>query len=239
MLRQTRQLNDYRLSARDGEIGRVREFFFDDKTWNIHYLIADTGDWFGGRRVLIPPDTLQPPVDSEKVIPIDLTKDQIRNSPALEAAARALQPCVLPHYPTVGVSTYPGLPDGKAGFSGRHRGDDVDSSLHTTADVARCKIAATDGQIGILTDLVIADQPWIIRYVIADTLNGRKSPISTRWIDHVDWDKGTIFARMPQEGILHSPQFPEHTFITRDHEEALHRYHGMSGYWEPERVCTD
>ncbi|MEO8341391.1 MAG: PRC-barrel domain-containing protein, partial [Nitrospirota bacterium] len=55
MLRQAKDLKGYKLSARDGEIGRVEEFYFDDQSWAVRYLIADTGGWLTGRQVLISP----------------------------------------------------------------------------------------------------------------------------------------------------------------------------------------
>ena len=61
MLRQAKDLNDYKLGARDGEIGNVKEFYFDDQSWAVRYLVADTGGWLSGRRVLISPYALDPP----------------------------------------------------------------------------------------------------------------------------------------------------------------------------------
>jgi len=31
------------LSARDGEIGRCKDFLFDDQLWTVRYMVADTG----------------------------------------------------------------------------------------------------------------------------------------------------------------------------------------------------
>jgi len=41
------------LDSLDGEIGKVKEFYFDDTYWAIRYLVADSGNWFSGRQVLI------------------------------------------------------------------------------------------------------------------------------------------------------------------------------------------
>lgn len=43
------------LAASDGEIGKVREFYFDDEHWMMRYFIVDTGSWLLEREVLIPP----------------------------------------------------------------------------------------------------------------------------------------------------------------------------------------
>ena len=44
-------LNGYKLLSLDGEIGQVKEFYFDDRHWAIRYLVADTGGWLTGRQV--------------------------------------------------------------------------------------------------------------------------------------------------------------------------------------------
>ena len=43
MLYRAKTLQGYQLHSRDGEIGEVREFYFDDRHWTIRYLVADTG----------------------------------------------------------------------------------------------------------------------------------------------------------------------------------------------------
>jgi hypothetical protein len=55
MLYTAKTLHGYKLDSLDGEIGRVKEFYFDDKHWTIRYLVADTGNWLPGRQVLISP----------------------------------------------------------------------------------------------------------------------------------------------------------------------------------------
>ena len=43
MLETANTLKGYTLHSLDGEIGKVREFYFDDQYWVIRYLIANTG----------------------------------------------------------------------------------------------------------------------------------------------------------------------------------------------------
>ena len=43
MLHSIQQRYGEKLRATDGEIGHVRDFYFDDKTWTVRYLVADTG----------------------------------------------------------------------------------------------------------------------------------------------------------------------------------------------------
>ena len=45
MLRKAKTMNGFRLGSLDREIGKVKEFYFDDQHWIIRYLVADTGNW--------------------------------------------------------------------------------------------------------------------------------------------------------------------------------------------------
>ena len=73
MLQLAGDLRGYKLIARDGEIGKAEEFYFDDQSWAVRYLIANTGGWLGGRQVLISPYALDPARQNDQVLPVDLT----------------------------------------------------------------------------------------------------------------------------------------------------------------------
>jgi len=60
MLRALTDMVGYRIAAEDGEVGKVRDFYFDDQEWTMRYLVADTGKWLPGRLVLISPVSLGP-----------------------------------------------------------------------------------------------------------------------------------------------------------------------------------
>ena len=44
MLFKAKTLKGYKLDSLDGEIGEIKEFYFDDRHWTIRYLVADTGN---------------------------------------------------------------------------------------------------------------------------------------------------------------------------------------------------
>lgn len=58
MLNKVRTLKGYKLNDRDGEIGSVRDFYFDGHFRAIRYLVANIGNWLNGRYVLISPYAL-------------------------------------------------------------------------------------------------------------------------------------------------------------------------------------
>jgi PRC-barrel domain len=81
VLIKVKTLNGYKLQSLDGEIGKVKEFYFDDQHWTIRYLVADTGDWLLDRQVLISPYALGAVTKEEQHIPVDLTKSRLRTAP--------------------------------------------------------------------------------------------------------------------------------------------------------------
>ena len=83
--KQSQKNKRYKLHSFDGEIGKVKEFYFDDHHWTIRYLVADTGNWLTGRQVLISPYAMVAVNKEEEYITIDLTKKQIEDSPSLNS----------------------------------------------------------------------------------------------------------------------------------------------------------
>ena len=84
MLKKAKILEGYKLDSLDGEIGKVKEFYFDDRHWTIRYLVAETGTWLTDRQVLISPYALIAVNKEEQNIAVDLTKKQIEDSPSLD-----------------------------------------------------------------------------------------------------------------------------------------------------------
>jgi hypothetical protein len=55
MLANATNLKGFAIRTRDGELGTVDDFYFDDETWAIRYRTVETGGWLAGRQVLISP----------------------------------------------------------------------------------------------------------------------------------------------------------------------------------------
>ena len=69
MLRNIKELYNYTLEAEDGEIGRCKDFLFDDERWTMRYMVADTGKWLPGKKVLVSPISLGKPDWEGKTLP--------------------------------------------------------------------------------------------------------------------------------------------------------------------------
>src|ERR1700685_1488469 len=85
MLHNTKELYGQKLAATDGEIGHVKDFYFDDKIWVIRYLVEDTGSWRTVRLVRISPHALGKLDPHDKTLHVKLPRKQIQDSPPIES----------------------------------------------------------------------------------------------------------------------------------------------------------
>ena len=80
MLRSATELWGYRVLATDADMGRVQDFFFDDKNWILRYLVVDTGDWLPGRKILISPAAFRGADWKNKHFAVTISKEQVESS---------------------------------------------------------------------------------------------------------------------------------------------------------------
>jgi len=84
MQKSTKELKGYAIDATDGDIGKVDDFYFDDKSWTIRYLVVDTGNWLLGRKVLLSPIAVGKADFSSGRFNVTLTKKQVEESPSID-----------------------------------------------------------------------------------------------------------------------------------------------------------
>lgn len=246
MLYRAKTLESYKLKGTDGEIGKAKDFYFDDSFWAIRYLVADTGNWLIGQQVLISPYSLVAISDKEENIIVNLTEKQLEECPPLESDKPVSRQFEESYFNYFKLPAY---------WNGRHmwgawpylmpeeqvRMEDTqpkdqswDPNLRSAKSVRNYNIEAQDGEIGHVEDFIIDDETWAIRYLIIDTKNwwgGKKVLISPQWIDRISWDKMKVYVNLTQESIKQSPEYSEDALITRDYEDQIHKHYNQKGYW--------
>ena len=260
MLIKAKALKGYKLESLDGEIGKAREFYFDDRHWTIRYLVADTGSWLTGRQVLLSPYDISAVIPDQRHIAIKLTKRQIEESPSLDSdkpVSRQFEYTLLDYYtwpaywrgPYMwGSYAYPYM----AGPYPRIARQEVaeapgneevrDAHLRSANTVAGYHIQSTDGTVGHVEDFIIDEETWAIRYLVVDTRNwwpGKKVLISPRWIDRISWDKSKVFVNVSRETVRQAPEYTEDALLTRDYESSLYHHYDRLGYWVDEPAAQE
>ncbi len=252
MLDNARTLKGYTLTSLDGDIGTVKDFYFDDEHWTIRYLVADTGGWLAGRKVLLSPHALRAVNREKRQIDIQLTRQQIADSPSLDSDKPVSKQFEEAYYGYFGWplywsgpymwGAYPYLEQDREQWKQAAPGEKPwDVHLRSTNDVTGHHIQATDGEIGHVEDFIIDDLSWAIRYLVVDTRNwwpGRKVLVSPQWIERVSWPESKVFVNLTRATIKQSPEYTEASLPTRDEEAKLYRYYDRPGYWADEPVVV-
>ena len=242
MLRNLNGLTGHRILAADGEIGAVKEFYFDDREWKVRYLVAGTGGWLSGRQVLISLAALKAPDWNSRTFPVALTREQVRTSPDIDTrrtVERRHELRLHRHYAWPlywGEGFYTGTLAGGAPLpeealeDGEERPpSEEEAALHGTAAVTGYRLHAADGPIGSVEDFIADDRGWGIRYLVADSgllLPGRKVLISPHWLEKVDWDSSEVFLDLTREAVRRSPGFDPSVPVSEDYESALYDHYG-------------
>jgi hypothetical protein len=150
----------------------VDQFYFDDDTWAVRYLIVDTGGWLAGRQVLISPISVVKADWAAERIEVALTKSQVENSPSIETHKPVSRRYEAIYFTYYGYPYYWGGPLlwGPAPYPARlaaarqeaaeaaiwEQEDPGDVHLRSTNEVAGYHIQATDGEIGHIEDFIVS-----------------------------------------------------------------------------------
>jgi hypothetical protein len=102
-LRSLRDAREYRLSARDGTAGRVRDFIIDDRAWAICYVEVEVELFLGTKTVLVPAHAVEEVDAAGRAVRVGLSRRALGGAPRFQRLAlqsRLYQMCVYDHYAT-------------------------------------------------------------------------------------------------------------------------------------------
>jgi sporulation protein YlmC with PRC-barrel domain len=263
MLRNLKELHDYAIGATDGVIGHVKDVYLDDQAWVVRYLVVETGGWLSGRKVLVSPMAVGEPNWAKRLLPVSITKDQIENSPDFDSEKPVTRQHEMDYsgyygYPYYwgdigywGAGMYPNMVMPSTGGFGTQRDigeeaqnaracaeardeETADPHLRSCHAVTGYHIHASDGDIGHVSDMLIDDETWAVRYLIVDTSNwwlGHKMLVSPQWIDGVNWADRTVSVKLTRQAVEDAPAYDSDTKLARVDEARLYEHYGRSGYW--------
>lgn len=248
MLRAFSAFKNFTLGAADGDIGTVKDAYFDDHRWTLRYLVANTGSWLSGRSVLIVPQAIRGLDWERKRVDLTLTREQVRNAPDIELDKPVSRQHETAYFDYYGYPYYWAAPMWGGGLgsmaeaelaaaesikrteeNARNRDqDEGDPHLRSANEVHGYAIKAQDGEIGSVKDFLFDETNWSLRYFVLDTgkwLPGRKVLISTDWIDRVSWDERSVEVAMLLDEVRASPEYDPDE-LSPDEEESLYKHYG-------------
>jgi uncharacterized protein YrrD len=253
MIRSVKDLEGFAIGATDGTIGKVTDFYFDDESWVIRYVVVDTSAWLG-REVLLSPYSMGEPDWGREVLPVTISKQQVRHSPGIDTDTPISRQCEKSYLGYYGYPYYWGgsglwgeqdHPGALTSISaGGHRGylrapsaDDPDAEplLRSCNALTGFHLHANDGEIGHLQGFLVDDHSWSIRFIIVNSTNwwlGHHVLVSPKWIQEVSSLQSSITVNLDRQAIKDAPAYDSDADVGRDTEVTIYNHYNRNGYWQ-------
>lgn len=213
MLQNIKELYGSKLAALDGDVGHAKDFYFDDHSWVIRYLVADTGSWLTGRLVLLTPHSFAKWDLYEKTLRIKLRRKQIEDSPSNEAHVPVSRQFEEDYYQSFGwpayweggqmwgLSAYPHVasPIPRDVAARKALVPRADRHLQSARTVTGYAIEASDGTIGRLSGFLVDDRSWAIRDLVVETGHwyaGKEILISPGKVTRIGYVESKVFVNL-------------------------------------------
>ncbi len=106
--------------------------------------------------------------------------------------------------------------------------------LKNASEIHGYGIAATDGHIGTVSDLLFDDKTWLVRWLAVDLgawLPGRKVILPSSVLGHLDLNGETFPVRLTMQQVKDSPDVDTDQPVSRQMETNIYDYYGWSPYW--------
>ena len=213
----------YKLTATDGDVGHVQDFYFDDETWAVRFVLAEPGVWLGERQVLLSPHAFGRLDRESKILSLNLTRKQIENSPPVEShqtVSRQHEIANNRYYGWPGswdggslraLGCYPiVLPRSKVEMEeNRHDHDQDDIHLRSSNAIKGYKIHATDGLLGSVCGFMVDDVSWIIGEIVAESghwYSGKEILIPTGEVERISRADSQVYVKVTMAAIQHTAE---------------------------------
>lgn len=241
MLYSVTSLRNYRLAASDGEVGHVRDIYFDSSDWTVRFLIINNGSWLLGKESLIAVKALGPIDVSKETIHVNLTLEKIKTAPDIDSALPVSRQDYnaneqyfddnrTPVF-SVGVTfaLLPELINPWASVPPTADAKRADSHLRSVHDVIGHNIHASDDEIGRVGDFLVDDSDWSIRYFVVNTSMwlGKAVVVPTALIREVSWDERSVYLTIPRESVKHAPEYDAGGSQSEALEQRLADYYDL------------
>jgi uncharacterized protein YrrD len=253
MFKNLRDVEGYQLSAKDGEIGHVTDLYFDDECWAVRYLVVATGSWLFGKKVLISPNSVLKVNLDDRCIGVDLSMDQVRNSPDIDAekpisrqqeSEYHLYYNFPPYWGGVALwgryeqpGTASDAEDAESAEADASSSLETSSHLRSAKEVRGYRVVAIDGQVGHVDNFLMEVENWAIRYLVVNTggwLNRREVLFTPKLVDKVIWAEAQVDVNASKTLIEGAPDYHRGEQIDRAYEEKLFAHYTTHPYWNEE-----
>jgi sporulation protein YlmC with PRC-barrel domain len=106
--------------------------------------------------------------------------------------------------------------------------------LRTASDLSGYSIAASDGHIGHVHDILFDDDTWLVRWIVVTTgewLSGRKVLLPPSVLGHLNQERHEFRVQLDKAEVKESPDIDTDKSVSRRMETHLYDHYGWTPYW--------
>ncbi|MEQ1761466.1 MAG: hypothetical protein ABL986_24430 [Vicinamibacterales bacterium] len=228
-------MTGYGVGAADGDLGVLKDFFFDDESWMIRFIVVETGGGAGRRVLLAPTLDCCSPDWTLQLLHVGMTIEDVMHSPDVDTAepvSRQQELLVNAYYESKGATA--------KSFVGRRKlpSSGGDPHLRSFAEIRSYSITAEDGPGGHVYDVIVDSDDWEACYVVVGRPQSpmAKALVSVDWIKGVSWADRTLRVDLSVSALNTCPDYDPSAAINREDEDRLYDYHGRPKPWDLDRV---
>lgn len=262
MLITTSKIERSKVIARDGALGSVDTFLFDDEQWVVRYLVVRHGPPLLRKYVLISVASVKSPAGADDSgIAVDLTRKEVKHAPSADVArpvSRRKEEQFHRYYRIpvywggsglwgasmtpreAGTVTYE--PESQTEPIGAREDEyhlrstrEVEGYRVETADAHSGDEESDDSIVGAVGGFLIEDTTWAVRYLRIDaheSLGGGFLYVSPHWVGEFSWIEHKMTLDMQASRLREIPTFGVKETLGRGEEEQLHAFFEKPGYWK-------
>ena len=210
----------------EGKCGKVTDFYFDERVWEVKHVVICTG-WLPRHCFVVSPGLVSPFISAASELPVALTKDQIAHSwdiSAIETISDHDRRLLHSSYGTSTAEPHPGptglrhgavtsmdLEIAEAHSSAGEVADSSEYSLRSAGEVLGYAVETEEGGVGRLDDFLLGEDDWIVHSIVLDQKGyataAPKAILPTAWIHSISWEDSTVSLKASRTTVLAAQRY--------------------------------
>ena len=240
MIISSKQLTHFSIHALDDKVGGIRDILFDDETFTVRYLVADTNTWLPlSRKVVISPISVEQLDEDSESVHINMTVDTLKNSPSIDEhkpVSREYEENLFKYF---GYGYYWIGPGAWGEFA--HPNELVElqrteasatehpkkntNHLRAVGEVGGYEVATTTDNVGHISNFVIDTKSWEIIMLVVDTNNwlpgGKHLALLPSDIESIDWAAHSVVVNLSHDELVDRPEVESEKISEEDYVPML------------------
>jgi sporulation protein YlmC with PRC-barrel domain len=231
MLINYNKLSSSQISATDGDLGKIKDVYFDDQHWAVRFLVVDTHKWLPlSQKVLLSPIAVLKVNEEDAEVKVSMSKELVKDCPKVEEQETVSREFETIYFDYFGYGYYWTGADAWGAYANPTAlverdmilANDITSKeaeqeapsenhLRSAHEILDYDVVATDGNKGHVSDFVWDTDDWRLKFVVIDTktwLNGGKKVLVSRdHIDSINWADRTVICTLTIQQIIDLPEY--------------------------------